>query len=459
MTSLSRNVRWNVIEVVATGLGIFLVYRVTVLSLGIAALGLWSLVIATTSVAKLADLGVSGGLARLIPQTRARSQSDDQALVYIETGLIFNLIFYSALCLIAYWPALGAISAATQSSTASAAKDLLPYALLSLVAGMLSGMMGSALVGLHRSDFKSKITIISVFVQTIFVYFTITKFGIASLAIAQILQAVIICVFCWIVSVKVLSGRFRFLLPYRVSMTALKEITGYGLRVQGLTIVGYIYEPAIRIILTAISGTNAVGTYELASRLVLQVRQLLVSPSTNLLPIISETHERDPSTLVPRYHFWTVNMMVLGFLSMLFLIIGSPIISILWLRSVNAEFISYVIILSIGWAVNIAATPAFLIGLGIGYLRWNIAGAAFTSLLTLILSYLLGYLFGGIGCVIGVSLAVAAGAAVTWVGNGSVLKARVMPPSHVFRASYGTILRHPLSAKIYRVVSWRSRRR
>ena len=61
---LGRNATWAVGEVVISGLVLFLLYRIVVATLGVEALGVWSLVMATTSLARFADLGAAAGLAR-----------------------------------------------------------------------------------------------------------------------------------------------------------------------------------------------------------------------------------------------------------------------------------------------------------------------------------------------------------------------------------------------------------
>ena len=57
--TLRRNAAFSVVEVAVSGLGLFFIYRNVVSELGVAMLGVWSLVLATTAFGRMADVGLA----------------------------------------------------------------------------------------------------------------------------------------------------------------------------------------------------------------------------------------------------------------------------------------------------------------------------------------------------------------------------------------------------------------
>ena len=72
---MARNTLWNVAEVIIGAAVLFLLYRLIIAKLGVEALGIWALVLATTAVAKLADVGVASGLGRFVALQREEANA------------------------------------------------------------------------------------------------------------------------------------------------------------------------------------------------------------------------------------------------------------------------------------------------------------------------------------------------------------------------------------------------
>jgi O-antigen/teichoic acid export membrane protein len=69
--NLRRNSLYAVGEVVVSGLSLFLLYKKVVNTLGVEALGVWTLVLATTSLGRFADIGAASGLSRFVASAKA----------------------------------------------------------------------------------------------------------------------------------------------------------------------------------------------------------------------------------------------------------------------------------------------------------------------------------------------------------------------------------------------------
>ena len=188
---IARNATWNIGEIAAATVALFLLFKIIVGALGLAALGVWSLVLATTSLARLADLGVTGGLGKFVAQASARREREIEEaspLAYVETAVTANLILYVGVAGIAFWPARQAILSVLEGAEAQQAAALLPYALVSFVFGGMSGTLGAGLLGLSRSDRKSQIMVAGYGLQLLAAVVLAPRYGLPGVAIGQIAQ-------------------------------------------------------------------------------------------------------------------------------------------------------------------------------------------------------------------------------------------------------------------------------
>ena len=71
-------------QVLVSGITLFGLYKFIYRTLGPANLGLWSLVLATTGLARFTDLGLSGSLGRFVARHRAL-KDEAKAVLVIET--------------------------------------------------------------------------------------------------------------------------------------------------------------------------------------------------------------------------------------------------------------------------------------------------------------------------------------------------------------------------------------
>jgi hypothetical protein len=104
----------------------------------------------------------------------------------------------------------------------------------------------------------------------------------------------------------------------------------------------------------------------------------------------------------------------------LYLILGTlplfialtPLISRLWIGTYTDAFILFADLLFVGWFLNMLSNPAYFAYLGIGVLRWNVAGHLVIGLLNGLLGVVLGWLYGATGVVVGFVIALILGSLV-----------------------------------------------
>lgn len=379
----SRNARWNYTEVIVTSVALFVLYKFLLIGFGITAVGIWSIVVATTSLGRIADLGTAGGLGRYIAIVQADATKDTQSradatLIYVETGLLFSALVFTVIGAAIYWPAFYAIKLALPESAIGVVALLLPFSVLSFVTMNIANVAAAALIGMHRSDLKSKMSILASLVQLAVAFALKDELGLASLALAQVVQNIVMLVGSWLIVQYLVRQKLTWAFPRRLRVAPLKDLAGFGMKLQLVTILGLVSEPAVKYVLSIVGGLATVGMYELVTKGIFLVRQFVIAPTQNLVPIFAASLAGNRSRLARTCSEATASLAVFGGAAMALLSFGAPVISLIWLGSMQADFVVYSVILAAGWAVNIICIPGYSLGIATGRLRWNIVASLIT---------------------------------------------------------------------------------
>jgi len=175
------------------------------------------------------------------------------------------------------------------------------------------------------------------------------------------------------------------------------------------------YDPVTKGLLSKFGSLSMVAYYEMASRMVQQFRSLVVSANQVLFPVIADLKERDPEKIESVYR---TSYQLLFYVSLplyTLIIVFLPIISQLWIGYYEGTFVSFGLLLAVGWFLNTLNVPAYFANLGTGELRWNVASHVSIAVLNAVLGLLLGVYFGGIGIVIAWTLSLALGSSMIYL--------------------------------------------
>ena len=159
---------------------------------------------------------------------------------------------------------------------------------------------------------------------------------------------------------------------------------------QIVSIVGMMFEPVTKGLLSRYGGLAMVGYYEMASRMVLQFRIMIVSADQVLVPVIASLQETAPDRIRTIY---AESYRLIVYLSVpLFagLLTAIPVISALWIGAYENNFVLFAMVLTVAWFLNILISPAYFANLGTGHLLWNTVGHVVIGVLNLILGVVLG---------------------------------------------------------------------
>ena len=396
-------------QAVVTGLTLFFLYKYVVNALGPESLGVWALVLATTATASLANLGIASSTTKFVAQYIARDQPGSANKI-IQTATV-TVALILALLLPALYPLFSSVLPyfIQAESRLPEAFLILPYALVSFWLNSVSGVFLACIDGFQRVDLRGYLLIVSSVVYLALVYWLVPDRGIEGLAQAQVIQGGIVLLGAWVLLKKIMPS--LPLLPFSWSGATFKEILGYSLNFQVIAVTQLLLEPVAKALMSRFGGLSTLAYFEMAYRMVFQLRALIAAGHQAIVPTIADAQERSPGQLHSIYRFSFRLLLFLVLFGLPFFMMLTPFISWIWLGNYNATFILFANLLFAGWFLNLLANPAYFANLGTGELRWNVIGHIMIGTLNLSLGVVLGIKFGGVGITIGFVIALLAGSA------------------------------------------------
>lgn len=401
---LIGNAAVSVVQTVISGVVLFLLYRYLLDHLGSAQLGLWSVILASTSVARLSDLGLTGSVVKFVSRYRAL-KNDEQASAVVQTAAISIALVMTGLVL-AIYPLLDVVlKLVVPAADMPQAASLLPWAVLSLWLGSVGGVFQSGLDGCHRMALRNILMIVANLLYFGAALWLVPHYGLLGLAFGQIAQAVLLMLLSWIALRRELS--FLPLVPVYWSKKVFREIFGYAVNFQINSIAVLLFDPLTKLLMSKYGGLSSAAYYEMASQLVVKLRALLISANQALVPEVAELHETSPHKLQALY---LKTYRLVFFLSAPFyaaILVALPAISMLWIGRIEEQFLLFGALLAAGWGFNNVTGPAYFFNFGTGDLKWNSISHVLMAVLNVLFGLVLGPVLGGLGVAIGAMTALA----------------------------------------------------
>jgi O-antigen/teichoic acid export membrane protein len=407
---LSRNMMMSGLQSAAAIVALFVSYRLVVQALGADALGLWSLLTALTLVIRLFDPTGAATIGRFVA-IAGKDGSDGEkagpgAAAYIDTALVLLLAFYVLLALLAYLP----IGWLLQSQVADAAQrgvalHVLPLLLTLMVVSVAAATNSDAIDGTGRADMRAVIMIASYFIQLALVWWLLPRFQLAGFAMAQIGQYLFVIVAARAFLRRHIAGLGW--LPRHARRNVVRELVGYGAKLQLAALASVAADPLLRLLINHYGGLSLLGIYELASKLVVQVRGLLVSA---MMPLIPQFANRG-GTMTEEEHrlFRRMNRIVAAGSAAIGVaaLAASPLVGLFTIGHVDKQLILVTAVLAAGYFANTLGLIHYLQAQASGRLRWNIIGQFSIGLTTVALGPLLTLWLGPVAVIIAFALGLA----------------------------------------------------
>ncbi|MFM5884199.1 MAG: lipopolysaccharide biosynthesis protein [Novosphingobium sp.] len=406
---VARNALFSVGQVVFSALALLGTYWLMMRALSIDEIGLWSLVVGSTLVARLSELGLGAGVLRFVAGDLARHDADKAAQTVGMAALGVGVLV-GALAL-ALQPALaGYLHRVTPPHLRAAVDMLLPAALLGVVLGAVANVFTSALDGAQRMDLRAAIQVGGSLVQLGLTGLILPRLGVGGLGWVQVGQAGFLLVLTALATVRLIGRPLR---AYGgIDRVRLRELLTYGGSLQISALAQLLFEPLLKLLLATFSGLALTGYFDMANRIVVQFRSLVVAAYGALVPhVAAQTGDGaiDPAQVRAIYHE-AVALLLFALLPYFAVVAaGLPLALVLWKGHFDATFLQVALFQFAAWTLNLFALPAYLLYVGMGRLRWTMLSHVAIGLIMLVAGSLGGALLGGGGVIAAGGLALVAG--------------------------------------------------
>jgi O-antigen/teichoic acid export membrane protein len=437
------------VQVVIVGVVYFFLYKFLLNKLGSVQLGIWSLVLATSSIASLANLGITSGMVKFIADYEVKKEFHLIG-VTIYTAFFSLIFFISIIAIVIFFFGEVILQQIITGNNLELALKILPISVACLCINTLSGIFTSVLEGLQKNYIKNIIYSISSLVLLLLAYVLTPKWGLVGVAYAQLLQSVFIIVLAFIFSLKYYSIKVFFKNSW--SNQVFKKLFNYGAKFQLISLAQMLYEPTTKMLLGKFGGLEFLGFYEMANRLVSQVRSVIVSANQVMIPVIAQANITNKQNVVSIYN---KSMSLLLFVSLFFVLIlsiATPSISLLWIGHIEKQFIfsSYILIFST--LINIMCGPAYFSFLAEGYLKILLITHLAMAVMNVLFGYIFGYTIGGFGVVIAWAAALSVGS--FWCIYMYQTRQKIINASIFNKSDYILIIFCFVIASIYSYFFW-----
>lgn len=409
MGNLPRNAMASLTQVLVSTLLLFILYRALVAHIGADGVGIWSLVLASGAISRLAELGFTVGVVKFVAGAVGRGDRERAASDVCLGALAVGLLLAVGVALVFAVFDFAIAFAVDAPEARAAARGLLPIAMLSLWLSGIAGVFLSGIDGCQRMDLRSVIVTAGTTVNVAAALALVGPFGLQGVAWAHLGQSVFVLALAGLVLARVLPLSSVSVRDW--SWPRVRAFLGYGVNVQIAALMMLLFEPTTKVLLGRFGGLAEVGYYEMANGFVTRARGLIVAAYQAMVPAVAAGDGE--SVAVSRLYLRAQALLAFLLPTMFALVAAAvPVVSAVLLRRQDDQFSRMAWLVCAGWAVNTMAVPAYFSSLGTGRLRWNTIGHIVLGLLNALLASVLGLIAGWQGVITGSVLALAIGSIV-----------------------------------------------
>ena len=424
-----RNAGSSLAQLIVATISLFVLYRVVLDILGPREFGIWSLVMAATSMVGLANMGLTGSMVKHVAEMRGAGEFERLSGM-VET-IVISVALLSALLSVAGYPLIKAYFAVTLPADAyRSAVLIMPIALVAFCLSMITGIYQSVLYGCHLIVQRNAILM---FESVSFLGLSLVlapRYGLFGLVYARAAQNLITL----LLSIFILKRHLPFLplIPLRWKKNLFKELMGYALSFQFVSILTLVMDPLTKGLISRFGSLEMVTYFEMSTRLIGQVRGIVVSANQVLVPTFAQVHRTEAGQVEALFRrsyeiIFYVTVCLFGLLAA-----ALPFVGLLWLGADQPMFVNIATVLCLGWLINTLSVPAYFASLGTGAMGIVVGSHVTMALLNVVLGFGFGRMWGGYAVVWAWAVALAAGGLVMHtaycrrIGSGW----RAMLPAH-----------------------------
>jgi O-antigen/teichoic acid export membrane protein len=410
---VARNALFAVGQAIASAAILLVTYRIMMDWLTIEQIGLWSLIMGATTLARLSEFGLGAGALRFVAADLAGGRPERAART-IAMAALAVLLLVGTLALVLFPWIHSYVRAIATPALAPAVDRLLPAAMAGLVLSAVANVFLNAIDGMQRIDVRARLQVVVSLVQLLAIWLIVPVQGLAGLALVALAQAGFQLVCALSIAAAMLRQPLASYL--RFERRRFGELVRYGGAMQLGGLAQLLFEPLVKVLLAGFSGLALTGYFDMANRIVLQARSIIVTAFSALVPHIAARsgEAADNREAVAGTYREAMDTLLLTGLPFLACVAGAmPLALTLWKGQYEAVFLAVAIVQLAAWSLNLLTAPSYLIYTGLGQLRWVVGAHIAIGVVTLVLGPALGLAFGGPGVLGAAAVGLVLGSLVT----------------------------------------------
>lgn len=356
----------------------FLLMKLVIVYEGIEMVGLWSLTVGMVSLARLLDFTGSSALTRIVAISDVKKRH-----CYIDTLVVFSIVFYIFLAVCMYFPVLVIIMDTVGEDLSPVIPTLLFLSLAAIILSVTYQNHAAALDGLELASTRSAIGIFCMLIYGTVCAVCIPYYGIVSLAFAQILQFLFGIILFRLVLRKTLHS--MTIIPFYFSTKNFKELYSYGVKLQINSLTLLAFDVSSRYLISLNYGLSVVAYYDISYKLAGHTRGLVQSYFNPLIPKYASQWSNNPREAFEnmlkdlKLYFLPISGI---FACVLFTL---PLISLFYFQGLSQTFLMIGVILNLAWWAATCTLIMQIFCKSINILFWTIIGHVALLIISLII--------------------------------------------------------------------------
>lgn len=345
--SIKKNVSYLIILSAVVALSQFFVYALINKTLGKEYLGIWSLVAAATSIGQIGNFGLSSSLVRYLPEMILKQQ---KFLIQKMIGTVHSATFFMVLpvLILLYFPAAYYGRVLLNEFQFDIFRQVLLIAMCALFLNNLSIVYSFALDSLQKHYLRSAVQISGWILFLIWSFILLPYYSLYGVAIAMLIQHLFQLIALLIVFRQTQTIKLFF--PLAFDKQLFKKIYSFGISSQAISFISFFFDPLIKYFITQKMGLAITANYEVANKIAIQLRNLLVAANQVILPKVV-IHKAN-GTLVRFLQNAISRNNLLAVATGMINILMAPVAVYFFSIQFDWILLQAIIILTFGWTVN-----------------------------------------------------------------------------------------------------------
>ena len=282
-SKINKNTVWLIILSIVIALSQFIVYALINKNLGKEFLGVWSLVVAATSIGQISNLGFSNSLVRYLPEMILKNRKEDINKM-IGTINFTNFILTLPLLILLYFPAILYASYLLNPSQLLIFKSIIPLSMGALFINNLFSVYSYLLDAMQKYYLRCVVQITGWILFLVLSIFLMPRYGLYGVAVAFFVQYLV--QFTLVLLMVYFKKLLQKIAPFHFDKKSFQMVSSFGLKSQYISILVIFFDPLVKFFITKNIGLSATANYEIGNKIVMQARNLLVSANQVIIPKI-----------------------------------------------------------------------------------------------------------------------------------------------------------------------------